>query len=270
MLNDTIHLGSATPFSCRAGPRAPARRARLSAPALLSLPPGPARQRPASLCPNSDTPPARATSGSRPVGTRSGRHPPVRARPQDRPRAAWHLTAGPPYSPLLFPSLPRRRPSRSNVTEPLVHFPVTNSSPAPSQAPPPSPLLLCPYRYLRPPEASPSRQILLSAAAIFPLSGERPPSFAIPKLELTLSSPSAPVLQDPSPVVAAHRSSLPASERRCPEPLFHRPVVRVRATPARLARRHPEESLVLSGCTSPPVSHRRAIGKHVTAPSHTR
>jgi hypothetical protein len=40
-------------------------------------------------------------------------------------------TAGPPCSPLLFPSLPRRRPSRSNVTEPLIPFPVTNSSLAP-------------------------------------------------------------------------------------------------------------------------------------------
>jgi hypothetical protein len=49
------------------------------------------------------------------------------------------------------------------------------------------------------------------------------PSFAVPKLKLISSSPSAPVPQDPTPAVAAHRSSLPTSERCCPEPLFRLP-----------------------------------------------
>jgi hypothetical protein len=56
---------------------------------------------------------------------RSGPGPTTAPAPRGTPMA------GPPHSPLLFPSLPRHRSSRSNITEPLVHFPVTNSSPAP-------------------------------------------------------------------------------------------------------------------------------------------
>jgi hypothetical protein len=139
MLNVTIHLGSATPFSCRAGPRAPVHRAHLSAPALLSLPPGPARQRPASLCPNSDTPPARAASVSRPAGTRSGRHPPVRARPQERPRAAWHPHGRTPLLSAPFPlsAAPPTEPfERDRTSHPLSRHQLLSGPPLKHRLPP--------------------------------------------------------------------------------------------------------------------------------------
>jgi hypothetical protein len=118
--------------------------------------------------------------------------------------------------------------------------------------------------------STPSCRILPSAAAVFPLSGERPLSFAIPKLELNLSSPFHTGAAGPH--TCRRRPSELPPHRRTPlsrAPLLppRCPVVRVCATPTRLARRHPEESLVLSGCTSPPVSRRRTVGKHATAPS---
>jgi hypothetical protein len=137
------------PVSSRAGPCALVCRARLSAPSPLSLPPGPARQ-----C-------QRATSGSRPAGTWSGRRLSVGARPHDRPRATWHPPRPDP-SPLLFPSQPRHRPSslKSTADPPPVHSLVTDPTPPPpSRAPPPSPPFPRPDRCLRPPEASPSRRI---------------------------------------------------------------------------------------------------------------
>jgi hypothetical protein len=109
---------------------------------------------------------------------------------------------------------------------------------------------------------------LPSAAAVFLLFSERPPSFDIPKLELILSFPFHTGATRPH--TRRHRpSELPP---RWPTPLSRaphlppcHPVVRVCATPARLAQRHPEESLVISGCTSSSVSRRRAVGKHATA-----
>jgi hypothetical protein len=125
-------------------------------------------------------------------------------------------------------------------------------------------------RYLRPLEASPSRWILLTTAAVFPLSGERPPSFATPKLELILSSPFHTGAAGPH-TRRRRASELPPRQRtplsRAPLPPPRHPVVHVCAIPARLARRHREESLVLLGCTSPPVSRSRAIDIHATAPS---
>jgi hypothetical protein len=75
--------------------------------------------------------------------------------------------------------------------------------------PPPYPPFPCLDCCFRQPEASLSCRILPSAAAVFPLSGERPPSFAVPKLELILSSPFHTSAVGPH----THR-------RRCPEPLF--------------------------------------------------
>jgi hypothetical protein len=187
MLNVTIHLGSPTPFSSRTGPRAPARH---STPAPFSLPPGPTHQCPARLCPNSDAPPMRAAFGSRLVGTRSRRRLPVGARPHDCPRATWHPHGRtPPLSP-PFPlsAAPPIEPFEHNRTSrPLSRHQLLSGPPLKHRLP--LHCFPCPYRCLRPPEASPSRRILPSAAAVFPLSGEHSLSFAIPKLELTLSSP---------------------------------------------------------------------------------
>jgi hypothetical protein len=109
MKNLTVHLGSATPFSSRASPRPPVRHSRLPAlPATGAHPHRGQRRR----CLNNDAPPARATSGSRPTGTRSGRRLSVGARPHDVVlRRVAPLQLDPP--PYLFPSLPHRRRSRS-------------------------------------------------------------------------------------------------------------------------------------------------------------
>jgi hypothetical protein len=168
MPNVTVHLGSTTPFSSRAGPSAPARHSCLSAPSPLSLPPSPAPQRQrvavrTATCARARH--VRVTAGRDTVG----------ARPHNRPHAAWHPHG---RTPLLlsspFPSQSRRRPSSLQKAR---HRP--RSAPS-SQAPPPSPPFSRPYRRLRPLEASPSHWILASVAAAFPLSGERPPGFAIP------------------------------------------------------------------------------------------
>jgi hypothetical protein len=68
----------------------------------------------------------RVTAGRDAVGT------PPTGRSQ-APRTPRHVAPPRPDPPVLplFPSLPRRRPSRSNMTEPLVCSPVTNSSPTP-------------------------------------------------------------------------------------------------------------------------------------------
>jgi hypothetical protein len=171
-----------------------------------------------------------SATGARRLLVTAGRDT-VGARPHDR------IPHSSPFSLSAAPPTERAQKHGRPATRPLPrHRP--RSGPR-SRAPPPSPPFLRLDRFLRPTEASPSRRILPSAIAVFPLSGERPPSFAILKLELILSSPSR------------RRTTL----SRAPLPPSRRPVVRLRATPARLARRHPEESLVLSGCTSPPVSH---------------
>jgi hypothetical protein len=193
MLNVIVHLGSATPFSSRVGPHAPARRACLSAPSPLSLPPEPAHQRQRAAVRIAAR--ARAASRSRPAGTRSGRHPPVGARPHDRPRIVWH-----PHARAPLPALPSFSPlCRAADRAVQTHHP--------SRAPPPSPPFPRPDCCLWLPEAFPSRRILLSIAAVFPLHGECPPSFAIPKLELILSSP-------------FHTGAAgPHTRRRCPSEL---------------------------------------------------
>jgi hypothetical protein len=136
------------------------------------------------------------------------------------------------------------------VTEPLVRSPVTNSSLGPpSRASPPSPPFPHPDRCLRPPEASPSHRILPSAAAVFPLSGERPSSFAIPKLELILSSPFHTDATGPhthSQIGANSLFPLPHRYYRTPHPPS--PPIRAPSPPA--------NATVLSpSSTSPPPYH---------------
>jgi hypothetical protein len=99
---------------------------------------------------------------------------------------------------------------------------------------------------------SPSRQISSSAAAIFPLSGERPPSFAIPKLELTQSSPSRTGAAGPSPHADDHRS-------------HRRPTASVSPISTLLARRLPGTPPVLAGNTLLPASPNRAAVERATA-----
>jgi hypothetical protein len=114
---------------------------------------GPPTSMPARRCPNNDAP----------CGTPTAR--PALSSP-------FSLSAAPPTE--LAPKTQSTRQAS------------TPSSPTPlrppSRAPPPSPPFPRPYRRLRPPEASPSRRILPSAATVFPLSGECPPSFAIPRI----------------------------------------------------------------------------------------
>jgi hypothetical protein len=197
----------------------------------------------------------RDTVGAPPVGRG---HAPCRV----APATAGHH----PHLSSPFPSQSRRRPSSfKNMVDPLVRSLVTD--------PAPSPPLSRPYRRLRPPRPLSHVGFCRAPPLSSPLSSERPPSFAIPKLELILSFPFH--TGDAGPHTRRRRpSELPPHRQPslsgAPLPPPRRPVVRVRATPARLAQRHPEESLVLSGCTSPPVSSRRTVGKHATAPSHTR
>jgi hypothetical protein len=117
----------------------------------------------------------RAASGSRPAGTRSGHRPPVGARPHAAPTLRGTPTAGPPLSSLFFPLSPAADRARSKTRpDPPSSAP---SSPTPlrlCRAPHLSPRLPRPYRRPRSLEDSPSRRILLSAATVFPLSGERP------------------------------------------------------------------------------------------------
>jgi hypothetical protein len=136
MLNVTIHLGSATPFSSRAGPRAPACHERLSAPAPLSLPLGPTRLHLARLCANSDAPPARVAPGSR-----SGCRPPVGARPHDRPRTTWHPHGRTPFSsPFSLSATPStelaQKHGRPRSAPPLEHHLPPHRSHAWTAAPP--------------------------------------------------------------------------------------------------------------------------------------
>jgi hypothetical protein len=131
MQNLTVHLGSATPFSSRAGPRAPVCQTHLPSLAATGARPRWHQRtavRTATCRPRAPRPGHGRPGHDRGAACRSGPGPTM------PPRATWH--------------------SRGRT--------------------PPSP----------------SRQISSSAAAIFPLSGERPPSFIIPKLELTPSSPS--------------------------------------------------------------------------------
>jgi hypothetical protein len=162
------------------------------------------------------------------------------------------LTAGPPPFALLFPSRPRRRPRPFKCAPSS-----TPSSPTPlwpHRAPSPSPLLPRPDRRLRPPEASPSCRISPSATAVFPLSGEHPPSCTIPKLELTQLPPLTPMLQDQTPTVATHRSSLPTGECHCPELFFRLPA----ALPFGYAPHPP----ALPGVTSEPHWCSRGAPRH--------
>jgi hypothetical protein len=184
MLNITVPPGPAHSAFIRAGPCTPTPR---SSHSLSRRQPGPVRQLRRRATAETEVRRPRMPRAAAVGWDTVGMPPAGRSQAPRAPRGT--PTARPPRSPLLFPSLPRRRPSRSNVTEPLTRSLVTNSSPLPSQAPPLSPPFPHLYRHLRPPEASPSRQILPSATAVFSLFGERPPSSVIPKLELNLSSP---------------------------------------------------------------------------------
>jgi hypothetical protein len=263
MLNVTVHLGPAIPFSSRAGPRAPLR-------SLLALTATGARPAPLSEQQRGARRPGHGRlEHCRGAAHRSG------PGPHDRPHATWHPHGRTP-PPLLSFFPPSRAADRArSKTRPTRHLSTPSSlTPLwpPSRAPPPSPLFPRPDRCLWPPKASPSRWILPSTTAVIPLSGERPPSFALSKLKLILSSPFHTGVAGPH-TRRRRPSELPPRWRtllsRSPLPPPRRPVIWVRATPTRLARRHPEESLVLSGCTSPSghwQTRHRAVPHVVTTP----
>jgi hypothetical protein len=191
MQNLTVYLGSATPLSLRAGPRAPA---------LSTVPgtkPRPTRQRPLSpLCP---------------AGT------PVGARPNYTPRAAWHHHARDSHLfPSPFPSaaLPPSRtlPARAAplvLPCPLLSEPFSRAPELPHR----SPHLDC---HLRPPAAPSPSRILAEHRRRPPLPGELLPELPIPEISCKSLTP--------SPLVSCRisspprRPSEPPPRRRTPPP----------------------------------------------------
>jgi hypothetical protein len=152
MLNVTVPPGPAHSAFIRAGARVPAPR---SSHSLSHRQLGPVRQLRRRATAETEVRRPRVPRAAAVGRDTVGMPPAGRSQAPRAPRGT--PTARPPRSPLLFPSLPRRRPSRSNVIELLTRSPVTNSSPLPSQAPPVSPPFPHLYHRLRPSEASPSR-----------------------------------------------------------------------------------------------------------------
>jgi hypothetical protein len=178
------------------------------------------------------------------------------------PMTAPHHVAPPrpdPPPPLLcFFPLSRATDRARSKTRPTHHSSTPSSltllCPS-SRAPPPSPPISCSDHCPRPREASPSRRILPSVATVFPLSGERPPSLAIPKLKLILSSPfhtgaAGPHTHHRRPSELPPRRRTPLSQAPLPPQCL--PIVRVRATP-----RPP--------CPASPRRVTGALGVHLTA-----
>jgi hypothetical protein len=85
--------------------------------------------------------------------------------------------------------------------------------------------------------------------------------------------PRRPPLSCGTAHVDDHRSNPATAERHRPTPFappHRRPAVLVRPCPLLLAQHLPRDPLEISGNTLPPLSHRRAVGEHATAPSQAR
>jgi hypothetical protein len=187
----------------------------------------------------------------------AGRHPPVRARPHGT--STLHGTPPPhawtPTFSLLFSPLPRcRRAARSPLA--LLH---SSSHLHSSRAPEPPHRSPHPDRRLQPPAAHSPSWIPVEHRRRPPLPGELLPSCQSLQF-LAFSHPLAsPVLQDPTPAVATHRSPLPADERRRPTPFappHRRPAVLMCPCPLLLARHLPRDLLEISSNTLPSPSRR--------------
>jgi hypothetical protein len=179
-------------------------------------------------------------------------------------------TPGPPPFPLCCAAAESLAPCSHCSTRPPVSAPLRPLLSSTRV----SPLLLAP-RPLPPATGSPL-SLVDSSRAPPPSATPRsaPPRAANPCIFLQFSHPLAsPVLQDPTPVIATHRSPLPTDERHRPTPFappHRRPAVPVHPCPLLLARHLPRDPLEVSGNTLPPLSHRRATGEHATVPSHVR
>jgi hypothetical protein len=206
MQNITVHRGSATPLSSRAGPRAPAIS---TVPADTPVPPisstaarhcAAAHPSGASLRHSVRPARARAAHVARECRTRAavGRRPPVRARPHGTP------TPGTPHFSLLFPLChAAAEPLALLHSSPLLSDPFSRVSEHPHRS-------LHPDRRLRPPVAPSPSWILAEHHRRPPLLGELLPELPIPAISCNLLTPLAsPVLQDPTPAVATHWSPSP-------------------------------------------------------------
>jgi hypothetical protein len=264
MQNLTVHLGSATPLSSRAGPRAPAlsttpidrpaplvsgttaRHCVVAHPSGASLPRSvrPARARAAHV------------ARERLTQAAVGRRPPVGARPHGTPAPTPRT---PHFLPPLSPLLRCRRAARSPLA--LLHsFPSPHSSPTPSLERPSFPT--APRTRTA---ASSHRQPTLpcgfrpSTAAVCHSSVSSSLSYQSLQFLAIFSPLASLVLQDPTPAVATHRTPLPTDERLRPTPFVpphHRPAVLVRPCPLLLAQHLPRDPLETSSNTFPPSSHR--------------
>jgi hypothetical protein len=161
MQNHTVHLGSATPLSSQAGPRAPAHcgQTRLSAAPPPDTVPWPTCQSPPPLC---------VPAAGRRVAL---------------------LWPDPP-SPSFCPPLPRRRLAVQNAPK-CCRSSVTHSSPPPSRAPHLSPRSLCLDHCLQPLEAPPSLEFRPSAATVRHFLVSSSPSLQSSQF-LAIFSPLAP------------------------------------------------------------------------------
>jgi hypothetical protein len=232
MQNFTVHLGSATPLSYRAGPRAPA-------PPRSRCHRGPPGRRQCAVV---------RTATRRRRASHPGRGRPGHGRgqaPRRRPAPRGTSTTRPPS--LFLPSLPHRRSRRSSVTAPTrppVSTPLTQTAASGHRQPTLPSWIPAEHRH-RP-----------------PLPGELLSELPIPAISCNFLTP-LPLrcCRTPHPVVATHLSPLPTDERRRPTPFappHRRPAVPVRPCPLLLVRHLLRDPLEISGNTLPPLSHRRA------------
>jgi hypothetical protein len=223
MQNITVHLGSATPLSSRAGPCAPTLS---TAPADRPAPPvsGTATRHCAAAHLSAPSLPAlsgrHARGSRRPRAPRSSRcrgTPTGRGQAPRHPRAAWHPHARDPHLfPPLFP-LPRcRRATRSSLA--LLHsFPRPHSSLTPSLERPSFPTTprtqTATSGHRQPPLP---RGFRPSTAAVRHSPVSSSPSYQSPKF---LTNPSLPRLSQAAGLHHPHRRPLePPPHRRTPPP----------------------------------------------------
>jgi hypothetical protein len=220
MQNLTVHLGSATPLSSRAGPRAPTLS---TAPADRPAPPVSGTTAQHYAVAHLSVPSLPALYGwharaahivrERHARAAAGRKPPEGARPQGTPVPCGTPTPGPP--PHLFPPLfsfplcraddraAQVRPRRLILPSPLLSDPSSRAPELPHRSPHPD-------RHLRPPAAPSPSRIPAEHRRRPPLPGELLPELPIPEISCKSLTP--------LPLPSYRTSSLPPATTGAPSP----------------------------------------------------